>query len=199
VGRLALRRTLPGGVGIPGPVVEDLREPAEEAARGREDASATIARSAVHVRTVSTSTASRLGRPSGATGSPMRTRIRRRNFSHEFPLIATGMIGNPERSAKYAVPSWSGVISDSWMWILPSPAIARTPPAANTASTRRTVSSRSFLPGLKGTDAPVQDISLLRPPVDMSSSLGPKKKSRGRSGRTVMRMNGSVQPRWLKQ
>ena len=81
----------------------------------------------------------------------------------------------------------------------PSPAMATTPPDAMTAATRRVASSRSFLPGLYGIVVPVQDMIRFRPPTAMSSSFGPKNQSRGRSGRTAIRANGSAQLRWLKQ
>ncbi len=60
-------------------------------------------------------------------------------------------------------------------------------------------SIRLFLPGRYGMVAPVQVISRLRPPTDMSSSFGPKKVSRGRIGSTAISRNGSIQLRWLKQ
>ena len=66
------------------------------------------------------------------------------------------------------------------------------------APTLRVASIRSFLPGLNGIAVPVHFISRLRPPVDMSSSFGPKKYRRGRHGRVAMRTNGSAQLWWLK-
>ena len=50
-----------------------------------------------------------------------------------------------------------------------------------------------------GIVAPVHCISRLRPPTDMSSSFGPKNINLGRIGRVAIRMNGSIQPRWLAQ
>ena len=72
---------------------------------GKSGRSATSAWSAVQRRAVSSSTASRRGRPATSIGSPTTTRTRRPSLSQLVPLIAIGTSGTPERSAKYAGPS----------------------------------------------------------------------------------------------
>ena len=108
-------------------------------------------------------------------------------------------VAHPTAARSTRRPSLSGSRSRSPGWIRPSPAIATMPPSPITAPTRRVASSRSFLPGLYGMAVPVQCMTRFRPPTCMSSSFGPKKKSRGRNGRIAMSMNGSDQLRWLKQ
>src|SRR3990172_635279 len=167
--------------------------------RARSGASATRASRAASVRAVSAPIASLVGRPEASIGTPTRTRSRPRKPSHDSPFSATGTMGTPARKAKYAAPAWSGRSARSPTWIRPSPALASTPPALNTACTRRVVSRRSVFAGLNGTGAPVQYMSWLRGPTRRSSSLGPNKYSRGRSGKSANRRNGSIQLRWLKQ
>ena len=55
------------------------------------------------------------------------------------------------------------------------------------------------MPGLYGMAVPVQNMTRFRPPTCMSSSFGPKNKSRGRNGSVAISTNGSIQLRWLKQ
>ena len=62
--------------------------------------SAVIDRSASAVRRVRDSTASFVGRPSGTIGSPTRILILRPTPSQLVPLMASGMMGTPARSAK---------------------------------------------------------------------------------------------------
>ena len=65
--------------------------------------------------------------------------------------------------------------------------------------TLRVVSSMSVLAGRYGIPKPAQEISRLRAPFVMSSSLGPNIAYFGTAGSAASRTRGSVQLRWLKQ
>ena len=99
----------------------------------------------------------RVARPSAGIGSPTRIRTVRPKPSQLVPLIATGTIGTPARSAKNAVPSASGRSSRSPRWIRPSPKMTMTQPSSSTRWTRRAVSSRSVFSGRYGIAKPAHD------------------------------------------
>ena len=186
------------------PVVEQLGQPAPEAARARRrsGASATRSWSAVQVALGQRRRrASRVGPALERRSAPPPGRgPGRRTASQLVPLIATGheRHAGAQREVRRPLAQRQEL------------ALARVDPAlagdrddaARSRGPRRPGGSpragRSC-PACTGSCVPVQCISRFRPPTAMSSSFGPKNDSRGRNGRTAISTNGSVQLRWLKQ